>query len=267
MREKRNLIFGRSFFFLIIFIIFGVIVILEKGNPIKFYVAKKELESYIEENYPSLYQEFDVSSLSFKPKENSYNITVHDKRNKDLLFRIYYGNNNKVIDTYQEDYIEGNTYRLLVENKMTKTLQDKIKKNSLSKEFSSYKVSMLTSLDKLDSSDRDALINKKNISELNIYTIEATTNATNMNAINYAEKFLNLCKLTEEINFYPISYKLLICMETEESKCVEVNNVTRKVMQDEDIESIFQIMLQNKEKVEQEYGITYKIIKKEILVQ
>lgn len=259
---KKQLIWSMAFLFLIIFVVFGVIIVIEFGNPITYHNASKEIKKYINENYATLYDEFDVSSIRYQMKDDTYRLTVRDKRNKNLSFQIYYGKDKKVADTYQFDYVDGTNFRAITENKLTDTLLKRFKNNSFLEEFYSYRVAIQTPLNKLDKNIKEQLILNKNIEDLNIYTIESSTKVKQMNADNFAKKFEKLYQGTEEISFYPIAYSLFICKEDDGNNCIKIQNVTREVIKSENLTVLFQTMLQDKDKIKQKYQISYERIEK-----
>lgn len=256
-----------ALFFLFIFVFFGVIIVLEKGNPFLFIEADKRIKSYIEENYPTLYDDFQVSPLSYSIKEQSYGIVVTDKRNEDLFFHITYTKHKQIEDSYQFDYLEGNNFKAIVENRLSDKLQKKLDQDSFLEEFSSYRASIKTSLDALNPNVREDLVHSRAIDTLPIYTIEATTTVKNMNAENWSKQFEKLIQKTEKISFQPIDYSLFICKKEDGNNCIQIDGVTKESLTNEDLASIFQEMLQDPKKIEDQYHITYQIITKESLIK
>ena len=259
--QKRGLILGMAFLFLIIFVSFGVIIFMEKGNPFVYIQAKKEIEQYIEKNYPHLYDEFNVSVVSYRPKENSYSLTVSDKRNENLSFRIFYNQEKQVEDTYQFDYVEGNNFLPLIENELSKELNKKMEDSSFLLEFSSYRVS-IPPLDELEKEEKEALILQKEIDDLPIYTVEASTTVTNMNASTFTSQFEKLHRQTKQLSFYPVAYSLLICKTDDANYCIQINNVENDLIETGNLELELQKLLQENNQTDNESSITYEVIEK-----
>lgn len=248
--------------FLILFVCFGVIIVMEIGNPITYHQAKEKIEQYIYDHYATLYDNFDVSSIRYFVKDHSYGLVASDKKNEHLSFRIYYGSDKKVYDSYQTDYVEGNNLRAIIGNRLTDKLEQKIKKESLLSQFDSYRISIVEPMNQLNKKDREQLITNQNVETLNIYTVEASTTVSQMNAKLFSEQFEAIHQGTKNIDFHPKAYSLFICKEDDGNDCVEIQNVSKEIIESEDLTTLFQAMIQDKNKVENQYKIRYDRIEK-----
>lgn len=249
--------------FLFVFVFFGVIILLEKGNPFQFYIASQKIEDYTQKNYPTLYDDFQVSSLSYFPKQNQYGITVKDKRNEDLSFVIAYNHRKEIEDTYFFDYVEGTNFLAITENKISDKLNQRIKDKTFLRDFSFYRASIKKTLDQLEPSIQEDLIYERNLEQLPIYSIEASTSVSTMNVDEWKKQFEALIKQTNKISFEPLDYALFICKKDDGNNCIQIKGVTEKVLREENLSVIFQEMLENKERIENQYHITYQKITKE----
>lgn len=73
-------------FSIVTFMIFSVLYVDIKGNPLKFYEFKRGAEKYISKKYPKY--DFYVESIDFDSREGDYSINIKSKESRDRWFSI-----------------------------------------------------------------------------------------------------------------------------------------------------------------------------------
>ncbi len=97
--KKNGLIVEMVIFFLLITFLFTAIIIYEKGNPLRFYLAKKEIAAYLDKNYKERQDGFIISQLIYDKQSRAYIMDITDPKD-DNEFEIRYTKDNKIVDTY-----------------------------------------------------------------------------------------------------------------------------------------------------------------------
>ena len=106
MKKQNQLLLARNIFVFIVFISFGIIVATEKTNSFLTTKFEKEVNNYLENNYNEIKNKIKKEESSYK--KGIYTTKITSKDNKHLYF-IIQKDNKKITDTYQKDYVEGNT--------------------------------------------------------------------------------------------------------------------------------------------------------------
>ena len=160
MKKQLKLTLSMALLFLITFVSFGTIIINEKKEELFMPHIKNKLENYLKDNYN------DLSNLKtdISYNKDKFILKVISEENKNYYFNIYY-KNKKITDSYQNDYIEGNTYL----NYLEKKLEKEIKKDLDIK----TSINIITTLDSMTSKTKKNVLLEKDIKQLEIYTLSS----------------------------------------------------------------------------------------------
>ncbi len=105
-RKPTTLLFGMASLFLFTFVFFGYLIISSNGNPIKESIVKRKIETYQNENFPLIEEEFKKENMTYDKKNRSYQVTYTMKENSNLSFQIIYDKDENIKDTYQTNIEE-----------------------------------------------------------------------------------------------------------------------------------------------------------------
>lgn len=243
MNEAKKLTLQMSIFFMIIFVVLSTIIIKEKSNIIFLPKIENSLNNYIEKNYKDL--ELDKSKIIYK--NNQYKIKLMNKNNNNLYFYIKYSN-KKITDTYQKDYVEGQS--------LINHLNKKIEKTILEKTNNKYKVIINNTYNNFSSQVKEKLLNEENIESLKIYTLEIEV-STVWDTTSILNKITNIINELENNSIIPKNYTIIINDIKDITKSVKINNLTKN----NDLNLIINDIINNKEtSILSENKITYEYL-------
>lgn len=195
VQNKLTLYMGLLYLFAILF--FGLILINDKKKDILLPKIEEKLKNYAEKTYKEDKENFSYNKI--KRTGDTYYLKVENKKNKHLYFNVNY-ENKKITDTYQKDYLEGNTLNKYMEEELNKTLQTK------ENPYNKYKVVYNTKLTDMTSSVKRKLINKNY--NIQVYTIEVETSYKDLTELK--EILQNLTLYTTTQNLLPKNYNITL---------------------------------------------------------
>ena len=246
--DKRNKLTLQMFsFFLIIFIIFGTIIINEKKTTIFLPKIENFINEYIEKNYN--YIELKKSKITIK--NNIYIMKVMNKENNNHYFYIKYFN-KQITDTYEEDYFKGQT----LINHLNKQIEKTIKQKTNNK----YTVIINNTYDNYSSKIKERLLKEKNIETLPIYTIE-TEITTIWNDEIITNEITNIMTSLNNKNITPKNYTITITDKENITKAVKITNLSIKNIENNNLSMIINDIINNKKtNILSENKIAYKYL-------
>ena len=177
-----------ALFFLVVFVLFGTIVVKEKSNVLFLPKIENSIKTYIDEKYNTL----DLNTNKVSEKNNKFTMKVTNKENKNHYFYITYSN-KEITDKYKKDYIEGNSILTHLSKKLEKEIQEKTSKT--------YKVTFDNTLDNYSEKVQKEIL-KENINTLKIYTIEKEL-ATTWDKTEITKLISNTMTTIEKENYTP----------------------------------------------------------------
>ena len=243
MNEAKKLTLQMSIFFMIVFVVLSTIIIKEKSNIIFLPKIESTLNNYIEKNYKGL--ELDKSKIIYK--NNQYKIKLMNKTNNNLYFYIKYSN-KKITDTYQKDYIEGQS--------LIKHLNKKIEKTILEKTNNKYKVTINNTYNNFSNQVKEKLLTEENIESLKIYTLEIEFSTT-WDTTSILNKITETINNLEDNSIFPKNFTIIINDISDITKSVKINNLTKN----NDLNLIINDIINNKEtSILSENKITYEYL-------
>jgi len=173
--NKNGLTYGMAFFFLISFVLLGLILVNEKKLEIITPKVEEKLNQFIEENDNMKKEELKYNKVKYNKKKKRFEQKVENKKNKHLYFYLYY--KNKQITSTSTSIIQSLNEIILEQKK---------------KEFTpkNYSLTLTNSTDITQSVKIDNLVlPNNNINE--IITAIITNDKTIETKYNIKYKFLN----------------------------------------------------------------------------
>lgn len=241
--NKNKLIIGRALFTLFIIVAFGLIIMNEKGPEIFSFKVEEKINEYIDSNYSNL--NIMKSSLSYK--NNTFTMKIKNKKNNHLSFKINY-HNKKITDTYQNDYLKGNSLFSYLNQKLEKEIQEKTKETVVVKET--------TTLDQYSSTIKDKLLREENLLELKYYYIKKELLVDHFEEETISNEIESFLKKMNHNKITPKYYKIIITDKNDLTKSIEINNIT-EILNEQIIHDI--LNNENNEYLK-ENKITYKYL-------
>lgn len=243
--SKNGLTYGMAFFFLLSFVLLGLIVVNEKKVDIMMPKVEKKFHEYIDENYKSMKNEITINKIIYDKKKKYFQTKITNKENKHLYFVLYY-KNKKITSTFQNDYKKGKTFIAYLE----KTIKKEIGINDLSIKISS-------SFDKLGKAVRGQLLKEEDLISLKIYTIVkefSLEEFTQEEIINTIQKFE---KSLKDKNAKPKDYSFTFTNQKEITQAFELSNITLSTPY---LENIIEGILKHDKTIENQYNIKYNYL-------
>ena len=251
MKEQKRLTIEMTIFVFIIFICFGVIVLTEKIAPYFSPKIDKKLNKYLTENYTSIINELKIGNTNYK--DTTYQLKITSTENEDLYFYLKYSD-QKITDTYQEDYVEGKTLLSKLSSNTEKELNKKYNKK--------FKITILTTLDKFSNQIKEKILNEESITSLPIYSLE-TDLSTKWDKESISTEIITFHYKLLQDNITPQNYNLIIVDKNKINKPIKINNLTKEVIENNEtlINIINDIINGKNSNILNENNITYEQIK------
>ena len=246
MKKQLKLTLSMALLFLVTFVSFGTIIINEKKEDLFMPHIKNKLEDYLKENYKE--QSNLKTNISYK--EDKFILKVISEENKNYYFNIYY-KDKKITDSYQEDYIEGNTYFKYLEKKLEKD----IKKNLDIK----TKIDIATTLNSMTSKTKKKVLIDEDIKQLKIYTLSSELIIEQWNTQSITNDITTFVSKLEKEDIKPNSYNLTITNSNNLNQSVEITNITTDLIENNKLILVIDDIINNiNSKLLQQEKITYK---------
>lgn len=205
----------------------------EKGGEIFKGKISEKLNSYLETNYSNL--KIAKEEIQYNNKEFTQKIT--SSTNKNLYFYITY-KNKEIIDTYKEDYEEGNSLLTY----LNKKLEEEIKKRTNIE----CKVHSINKLNEYSEKVQERLMKEDNLLELKYYYVEKEFTIKEWTKENITEEISKFLKEMQDENITPKYYEIIITKEDEITTSIRISNLTESFLELEEKEEIIQNILEDK---------------------
>ncbi len=247
MNEQKKLTFQMAIFFLVIFVIFGTIIIKEKGQIIFLPKIETSLNDYLKEQY----NDADLIATTPTVEKNTYKMKVFNKTNKNHYFYITYSN-KEITDSYQSDYVEGKT--LLTH--LNKVISKKINEITGSK----YTISIPTTYDKFSPKIQSLLLSEENLVSLKLYVLETEITDT-WNELNFTNSLTDTITTLEKESITPKSYTFILTNKDDLTQSVKIKNITSDLIKKNNLSTIISAIINKKEtSILNENNITYEYL-------
>ncbi len=246
MKKQLKLTLSMALLFLVTFVSFGTIIINEKKEELFMPHIKNKLINYLEKNYKE--QSNLTTNISYN--KDKFILKVISEENKNYYFNIYY-KDKKITDSYQEDYIKGNTYFKYLEKK----LQKDIKKNLDIKTT----IDIATTLDSMTSKIRKKVLIDEDIKSLKIYTLSSELIVEQWDTISITNDITTFINKLEKEDIKPNSYILTITNSNNLNQSVEITNITIDLIKNNKLNLVIDDIINDiNSKLLQQEKITYK---------
>lgn len=236
MEKYSKLALQRAIFMIVIIVIFGVILITEKGGIIFSPKATNEINEYLETNYMNVINNIDKEEVNYN--DLKYTMKIKSKENENLYFYITYSK-NKITDTYKTDYIEGKS----LFNKIEKDLKEQIK----IKTNQETNITIIDTLDNFTSKTKERIIKEDNLLELKFYTIENTIEINNWNEKEINSQITNILTKYKNTKINPKYINFIIQNNNDTTKSLQINNLTLEYLNNIYKEQIINDIIKDKE--------------------
>lgn len=244
MNEKNKLMLEMGIFFILVFGIFTYIVINEKKSIILTPKVSEKLTQYIDKNYAKEKSNLKIGKVKYIKKDNKYQIKLSNTKNNNLYFYVIY-KKKKIYDTYQKDYIEGNSLY-----KNFKTEYESIMKNS--------KVVFIKKLNKYPTTISNQIITE-GIKVLPVYNIEKELTIKNHKIETITNSITNFYNKNKELGYNPKKYSLTIVDKNDINFAVKIENLTENLITN-NINEIINAIISGDENIKTKYSINYEYI-------
>ena len=246
MNNGQKLTIQWSIFFLISFVLLGVIVIKEKQNIIFLPKIETSLSNYISTKYNNL----DITKSEVTENDNVFTVKVTNNKNKNHYFYITY-NKKKISDTYKNDYLEGKTILNYISNKLEKEIETKTNKN--------YKITFDNTFDKYSTKVQNKIL-EEDINTLKIYTAEKEI-ATQWDIPTITTKISDTMSTLEKNNFTPKNYTITITNINDITNSIKIYNLKSSLLENNKLTLIINDIINDKEtNILKENKITYEYL-------
>lgn len=247
--SKNGLILGRALFTLIIIVSFGIIILNEKGGTLFLSKAKNNINTYIDENYSQIKDNIKIESVKYK--DRSFTAKIVSKDNKNLYFYITY-KDKKITDTYKKDYLEGNSYLTYIDNKLEDTIYNKTNQKC--------KVKAISTLDNYTETVRENILKENDLLTLKYYYIEKELQINEWNAKEISDEITKYISLNLSNNITPKYYRIIITDSKDVTKSIEISNITEEFINNNNEQTINDIINKNKSTELNNSKIEYKYL-------
>ena len=237
MKQDKKLMLKMSLLFLIVFVVFGVIIVNDKLYFYYLPKIEKKLNKYIENNYKDEKYYFSIGKAKYK--NGKYYLKVSSTENKDLYFYIYY-NNKKISNTYRQDYKKGNT--------LLKTLEKKEQSLITKKINTKVKVNFTTTLDNYSKKIRRKIISEDNIEKLKILKITFTKDFDKLDEKSLENELININNTLKKNNIYPKYINVKVNTKTSPKNQIEIKNITPKSIENSSFKEEISDIINKKKK-------------------
>ncbi len=250
MNSQKSLTYGMALLFLFVFVTFGVIIVHEKMDIIFIPRAEKIFDNYLQENYTSLYQNTKKSSISYE--NNTFKIKISSKKNSNLYFYLTYAN-KKVSDTYQKDYVEGNSLLTHTSKVITKDIKDKTSEK--------VTISIPNKLNTYTKRVQESILSEQNLSSLPIYTVSKELLIDNWNSDNIVNSILQFTSTLTKEEITPKSYTITLTEKNNITNSLKISNLQNTSLEKATLTQIITAILnQENSPLLKQYNITYKVL-------
>lgn len=244
MNEKNKLMLQMGIFFIIVFGIFTYIVIDEKKEIIMTPKVEEKLLNYIDKNYAKQKPDLNIGKIKYDKENDKYQIKLSNTKNQNLYFYVTY-KKKKITDTYQKDYIEGNS---LYENFMKEYNQN----------FENANIVFSKKLNKYPDTIQNQMISS-DIKQLPVYYIEKELSIKNHEEKTILKSITNFYNENKKLGYIPKNYSLTLVDENDISFTVKIENLTEELIIN-NCEEIIRAIIENDSTIKSKYEIDYQYI-------
>lgn len=230
-----------AFFFLITFVLLGLIVVEEKKEEIMLPKVENKMKEYLQEKNLTI-ENTKMEPIKYNEKEKRFERKIINKDNKNLFFYLYY-QKKKVTSTYEEDYIFGKS--------LLSHLEEKIKNEIGQKNI---KIIISTPLNQFNKEVKKKLLKEENLKGLKIYTFEKEINTKDFSVFTIINELTSLNKANQELEITPKNYTITLNNSLDITQSIKIENLQ---LPNNNIIEIITGILANDKSIEIKYNIKY----------
>lgn len=250
MNKMKKLTIARGIFVFIVFVSLGVIVVTEKSGSLLIPKIQDKMNNYLETNFKDALNEFKQNEVNYK--NATYKLKITSKVNDNHYFYII-SSNNKITDTYKEDYLEG-------KNLLTH-IQTELKKEIKNKSNISCDVEIISKLNKFTTKVQERIISEDNLINLKFYTIKKELLITNWNPKEISNSISNTISNFTKYEITPRNYTITITNRADITESIEISNLTEEFLNLSSKEKIINYILNDENNTElKQKKIRYKYL-------
>ena len=250
MKNQKQLSFLRNIFVFFVVIIFTIIIINEKGGEIFLPKVQKKFNNYLKTNYSTINNSLKMNNITYK--NTYYKAKIVSKENTNLYFYLYYSN-HQIKDTYQKDYVEGNSLLSHIKTNLQNSIKEKTNIDC--------NINISTTLNNYTDQVREKIIKEDDLLELKFYSIEKEITIDNWNYQTITKELVTLISTFQKNKITPKSYNITITSKQDITNSIKIENLTEQFttnIQNEQI--INDILNDNNSTIIKQNKITYKYL-------
>lgn len=250
MNKEKKLLIERTIFTFFIMTAFAIIIITEKKEEILSPKIQKNFTEYIENNYKEIKNETELEDIKMKGK--TFQAKVVSKENKNHFFYLFYSNHTTK-DTFQKDYVEGNS--------LLTHIQSKLKQEIKQKTNIEYDVEINTSLNQFTNIVREKIIKEDNLIQLKIFTLNKEIEISNWGAKEITQEISSLLEKNKKNNITPKNINIIINNKQDITQSIKIENLTENFINNNEKEQIINdIINDNNSLLLKQNKITYQYL-------
>lgn len=215
MKKQNNLLIARTIFYLIVFVSLGLIVVNEKSSSLLMPKIKKEIDTYIKNNYSSIENSLNIDKIEYK--NSTYSVKATSKDNKNHYFYIYY-TKKKITDTYKKDYLNGTN--------LFSNLEKKLKKEINEKTSTDCNIEILSTLDNYTTKVQERILNEEDLLSLKFYIIKEELIIDNWSSKEITKAINSFLTKINSKNIIPKYYEIIITNKNDITESIKISNLT-----------------------------------------
>ena len=236
MSTKNSLLISRGIFTIFVIVAFGLIIMNEKSTDLFKNKADKLINEYIETNYSQTMPSFILEET--KGKNKAYQKKIISKQNNHHYFYVKYSNKT-ISDTYKEDYEEGKSLLTHITKQLEKDILDQTN--------TTCTIQPTTTLDQYSEGVKEKIIKEDHLLELRFYYLQKELLINNWNKTEITKQIKDIIQKMKEHHISPKYYEITITNQNEITTSIKISNITEDFLENSNVESIIEDILNNKE--------------------
>lgn len=238
---KNTLTYGMAFFFLISFVLLGLIVVEEKKEEIMLPKVEMKMKEYLQEKNLIL-ENTKTEPIKYNEKEKRFERKIMSNDNQNLYFYLYY-QKKRITSTYEEDYVLGKTLLSHLEKVIKQDIGEK-----------NITISISTPLNQFNKEIKKRLLKEENLKSLKIYTLEKELTVPDFSHTTIIKALSDLVQTSHQLEITPKNYTVTLNNSLDITQSIKIENLQ---LPNNSIIEIITGILANDKTTEIKYNIKY----------
>lgn len=238
---KNTLTYGMAFFFLISFVLLGLIVVEEKKEEIMLPKVEMKMKEYLQEKNLIL-GNTKIEPIKYNEKEKRFERKIISNDNQNLYFYLYY-QKKRITSTYEEDYVLGKTLLSHLEKVIKQDIGEK-----------NITISISTPLNQFNKKVKKRLLKEENLKSLKIYTLEKELTVPDFSHTTIIKALSDLVQTSHQLEITPKNYTVTLNNSLDITQSIKIENLQ---LPNNSIIEIITGILANDKTTEIKYNIKY----------